>query len=191
MAAQPGTVGQFLPCVRAHLDAVPGIDNGGALSVTGPNTMLGYFYVDNPGMLTPQIDEHGGYATGDIVSIDEDGFVSIQGRIKRFAKIAGEMVSLEVVEQLANATDPTARHAATAIPHEAKGEALILFTTAKNLTRELLTQKAKQLGLPELAVPRMIRTIADLPILGTGKTDYVTLKSMALEPITEGVSHAA
>jgi acyl-[acyl-carrier-protein]-phospholipid O-acyltransferase/long-chain-fatty-acid--[acyl-carrier-protein] ligase len=191
MAAQPGTVGQFLPCMRAHLDPVPGIEKGGALSVTGPNTMLGYFYVDNPGVLTPHLDEHGGYATGDIVAIDDDGFVSIQGRIKRFAKIAGEMVSLEVVEQLANATDPNARHAATAIPHEGKGEALILFTTANNLTRDMLTVKAKQLGLPELAVPRTIRTIADLPILGTGKTDYVTLKTMALEPTTEGASHAA
>jgi acyl-[acyl-carrier-protein]-phospholipid O-acyltransferase/long-chain-fatty-acid--[acyl-carrier-protein] ligase len=195
MAAQPGTVGQFLPCMRPHLDPVPGIEKGGALSVTGPNTMLGYLYFDNPGVLTPHLDQHGGYATGDIVSIDDDGFVSIQGRIKRFAKIAGEMVSLEVVEQLAGATDATARHAATAIPHEGKGEALILFTTSKTMTRELLTLKAKQLGLPELAVPRVIRVVQDLPLLGTGKTDYVTLKSMALAPdqttTTEGASHAA
>jgi acyl-[acyl-carrier-protein]-phospholipid O-acyltransferase/long-chain-fatty-acid--[acyl-carrier-protein] ligase len=188
MAAQPGTVGQFLPCMRAYLDPVPGIENGGALSVTGPNTMLGYLYFDNPGVLTPHLDEHGGYATGDIVNIDDDGFVSIQGRIKRFAKIAGEMVSLEVVEQLANATDPASRHSATAIPHESKGEALILFSTSKAMSRDLLTQKAKQLGLPELAVPRVIHLIQDLPILGTGKTDYVTLKAMALE---KGATHAA
>jgi acyl-[acyl-carrier-protein]-phospholipid O-acyltransferase/long-chain-fatty-acid--[acyl-carrier-protein] ligase len=190
MAAQPGTVGQFLPCMRAHLDPVPGIEKGGALSVTGPNTMLGYLYFDNPGVLTPHLDEHGGYATGDIVSVDDDGFVSIQGRIKRFAKIAGEMVSLEVVEQLAAATDPTSRHSATAIPHESKGEALILFSTSKEISRDLLTQKAKQLGLPELAVPRVIHQIQDLPILGTGKTDYVTLKIMALEK-TMGATHAA
>ncbi len=188
MAAQPGTVGQFLPCMRAYLDPVPGIEKGGALSVTGPNTMLGYLYFDNPGVLTPHLDEHGGYATGDIVSVDDDGFVSIQGRIKRFAKIAGEMVSLEVVEQLAGATDPASRHSATAIPHESKGEALILFSTSKIMSRDLLTQKAKQLGLPELAVPRVIHLIQDLPILGTGKTDYVTLKTMALE---KGAAHAA
>ncbi len=191
MAAKSGSVGQFLPCIAAHLDPVPGIEQGGALSVRGPNTMLGYFYVDNPGVLTPNIDQHGGYATGDIVSIDADGFVSIQGRIKRFAKIAGEMVSLESVEQLASAAMPEARHAAVAVPHEGKGEALVLFSTSKEMSRDALSAKAKQLGLPELAVPRTIRQLQELPLLGTGKTDYQTLKLMATGKQTEGELHAA
>jgi acyl-[acyl-carrier-protein]-phospholipid O-acyltransferase/long-chain-fatty-acid--[acyl-carrier-protein] ligase len=191
MAALQGSVGQFLPCIEANLDPVPGIDNGAALSVKGPNTMLGYYYFDNPGVLTPHVDGHGGYATGDVVSIDADGFVFIRGRIKRFAKIAGEMVSLESVEQLAVAAVPEARHAAVAIPHEGKGEALVLFTTSRKLNRDLLSAKAKQIGLPELAVPRTIRQVQDLPILGTGKTDYVTLKTMATEPAREGELNAA
>ncbi|MDQ9171857.1 bifunctional acyl-ACP--phospholipid O-acyltransferase/long-chain-fatty-acid--ACP ligase [Oxalobacteraceae bacterium R-40] len=191
MAAKPGSAGQFLPCIEAHLEPVPGIEQGGALSVRGPNTMLGYFYVDNPGVLTPHTDEYGAYATGDIVSVDADGFVAIQGRIKRFAKIAGEMVSLESVEQLAAATMPDARHAAIAVPHEGKGEALVLFTTSRVVTREALNAKAKQIGLPELAVPRTVRLVQELPVLGTGKTDYQTLKLMLTEKNTEGELHAA
>jgi acyl-[acyl-carrier-protein]-phospholipid O-acyltransferase/long-chain-fatty-acid--[acyl-carrier-protein] ligase len=189
MAALSGSVGQFLPCVRARLDPVPGIDKGGALSVTGPNNMLGYYYFDKPGVLTPSHDAHGGYATGDIVAIDDDGYVFIQGRIKRFAKIAGEMVSLEVVEQLAAAAEPAARHAAVAIAHEGKGEALVLFSTSKTIGRELLSTTAKRIGLPELAVPRTIRFVDELPALGTGKTDYLTLKSMAAATdVTKGVA---
>jgi len=190
MAAKPGTVGQFLPCIEARLEAVPGIEEGGTLSVSGPNVMLGYLYADHPGVLTPGRDAHGGYATGDVVSLDEDGFVTIRGRLKRFAKIAGEMVSLETVEQLAAAADPAARHAAIAVPHAGKGEALLLFTTSQALTRELLGATAKRLGLPELAVPRSVRALATLPVLGTGKTDYQALKNLAQASDKQGEDHA-
>jgi acyl-[acyl-carrier-protein]-phospholipid O-acyltransferase/long-chain-fatty-acid--[acyl-carrier-protein] ligase len=191
MAAWPGSVGQFLPCITPYIEPVPGIEQGGALSVSGPNVMLGYLYVDKPGVLVPQHDAHGGYATGDIVSLNEDNYVFIQGRIKRFAKIAGEMVSLEAVEQLAAAAVPAGQHAAIAMPDEGKGEALLLFTTSNELNRDLLSATAKQIGLPELAVPRTIQLMKALPVLGTGKTDYQALKRLTEAGLPEGERHAA
>ncbi|MGE5386669.1 MAG: bifunctional acyl-ACP--phospholipid O-acyltransferase/long-chain-fatty-acid--ACP ligase [Betaproteobacteria bacterium] len=183
MAFRSGTVGNFLPCVEARLIPVPGIPRGGMLHVRGPNVMAGYLKADRPGVLQAPVSEvgEGWYETGDVVEIDEDGFVRIVGRVKRFAKIAGEMVSLEVVEKLAAATSPAGQHAASSQPDPAKGEALVLFTTDAALGREQLAAKARELGLPELAVPRKIRLVAALPLLGTGKTDYVTLKKLAEE----------
>jgi acyl-[acyl-carrier-protein]-phospholipid O-acyltransferase/long-chain-fatty-acid--[acyl-carrier-protein] ligase len=181
MAYRTGTVGQFLPGVEHRLVQVPGIDRGGLLHVRGPNVMAGYFRVDDPGRLEPPTSDvgDGWYATGDIVELDGDGFVRIVGRVKRFAKIAGEMVSLEVVEKLANAVSPGFAHAASTQPDEQKGEALVLFTTDPALGREALQAKARETGTAELAVPRKIVRVEALPLLGTGKTDYVTLKKMA------------
>ncbi len=181
MAFRSGTVGQLLPCIEHKLIPVPGIDKGGMLHVRGPNVMSGYYRFDNPGVLQVPSSEagEGWYETGDVVSIDDDGFVSIVGRVKRFAKIAGEMVSLEVVEKLATQASPAAMHGASTQPDGARGEVIVLFTTDVTLTREALSASAKTLGMPEIAVPRKIQRVDALPLLGTGKTDYVTLKKMA------------
>ena len=180
MACKIGSVGQLLPGVEHELEAVPGIDDGGALHVSGPNVMKGYLLYDRPGVIQPpDTAGDGWYATGDIVSIDDEGYVFIRGRIKRFAKIAGEMISLEVVEKNAAAAAPGFVHAASTRSDAAKGEALVLFTTAPALTREQLLTAARAAGSPELSVPRVIRHVDAIPLLGSGKTDYVTLKRMA------------
>ena len=177
MANLNGSVGQLVPGLEAKLEAVPGIDNGGLLHVKGENVMLGYYLFDEPGVLKPPAD--GWYNTGDIVELDAEGYVHIKGRIKRFAKVAGEMVSLEVVEHIANTCAPEQQHAASSIPDAQRGESIMLFTTDKKLKREDLQMVAKNLGLPELAVARKIIAVEEIPLLGTGKTDYVTLKQMA------------
>ncbi len=177
MAFRIGTVGTLLPGMEARLETVPGIVQGGLLSVRGPNVMQGYYLFDKPGVLKPP--EHGWYSTGDVVEIDTEGFVRILGRVKRFAKIAGEMVSLEVVEQIANLASPDGQHAATTQIDPQRGENILLFSTDTTLSRDTLLNAARELGSPELAVPRKIIQVAELPLLGTGKTDYVTLKQMA------------
>jgi acyl-[acyl-carrier-protein]-phospholipid O-acyltransferase/long-chain-fatty-acid--[acyl-carrier-protein] ligase len=181
MAFRSGTVGQFLPGVEHKLVAVPGIPNGGMLHVKCPNLMSGYLRVEAPGVLQAPASAAGDgwYETGDVVDIDADGFVKIVGRIKRFAKIAGEMVSLEVVEKLANTSSPTAQHAASTRPDAARGETILLYSTDRDLTREHLQTAARDGGWPEIAVPRQIIAVEALPLLGTGKIDYVTLKLWA------------
>jgi acyl-[acyl-carrier-protein]-phospholipid O-acyltransferase / long-chain-fatty-acid--[acyl-carrier-protein] ligase len=150
------------------------------LHVKGPNVMTGYLKIEKPGVIQPPESIHAGWhSTGDIVEIDADGFVHIKGRVKRFAKIAGEMISLEVVEQLAVAAAPAFLHAASSRPDAAKGEAIVLFTTAPQLTREQLSATARTAGITELAAPRQIVHVVTIPLLGTGKVDYVQLKRMA------------
>ena len=180
MAYRRGTVGQFLPGIEWRLESVPGIDQGGILHVRGPNVMAGYLRASAPGVLEPTRSElgEGWYNTGDIVELDDDGFVTICGRLKRFAKIAGEMISLELVERLAVLACPEGQHAASSRPDESKGEALVLFSTVA-LSNELLARTAREQGMPALAVPRDLRQLETLPLLGTGKTDYVTLKQLA------------
>lgn len=180
MAFRSGTVGQFLPGLQHQLVAVPGIPTGGMLHVKGPNLMSGYLRFEKPGVLetpTSSVGE-GWYETGDVVELDDDGFVKIVGRVKRFAKVAGEMVSLEAVEKLALAAS-SASHAASTQPDPTRGETILLFTTDRSLTREKLQAAARDGGWPEIAVPRRIIAVDALPLLGTGKIDYVTLKAWA------------
>lgn len=183
MACRTGTVGQLLPAIESRLVPVPGVERGGVLHVRGPNLMSGYYRYEHPGRLeapSSSIGE-GWYDTGDIVEIDEDGFLSIVGRAKRFVKIAGEMVSLEVVERIAQQARPDATHAATARADPQRGETIVLFTTADALERESLLAAARAGGLPEIAVPKRVVTVKELPVLGTGKVDYVRLEELALE----------
>lgn len=176
-----GTVGEILPGIESRLEPVPGIDQGGLLHVKGPNLMLGYWREDKPGVLEPpqSVFGEGWYPTGDIAYLDEEGFLHLVGRMKRFAKVAGEMVSLEVVEKVASHASPARIHAAIAVPDSSRGEVIVLYTQDAGLRRDQLQQAARTLGAPELAVPRRITAIDKIPLLGNGKKDYVTLQRMA------------
>ncbi len=181
MESAVGSVGRFMPGIDYKLEPVPGVETGGRLYVRGPNIMLGYLLHDQPGELIPPQTEHGPgwYDTGDIVTVDEEGFIRIQGRAKRFAKIGGEMVSLAAVEELAATVWPDALHAVTTLPDAAKGEALVLITEQVDADRGSLTKKAKELGIGELNVPKKIHTSKKMPLLGTGKIDYPGVKALA------------
>jgi len=177
MYFRAGSVGRLLPGVEAKLEAVPGIDEGGRLSIRGPNIMAGYMTTDVPGVLKPPAE--GWHDTGDIVTIDEGGFVTIRGRAKRFAKIGGEMISLPAVEGYAAALWPGAEHAVVTRPDAKKGEQLVLFTTRADAKAAALQAWGKANGVAEIAMPREIRIVEALPVLGTGKLDYVTMTALA------------
>jgi acyl-[acyl-carrier-protein]-phospholipid O-acyltransferase / long-chain-fatty-acid--[acyl-carrier-protein] ligase len=145
--------------------------------VRGPNVMLGYLRAENPGVLEPLAD--GWHDTGDIVAIDTAGFITIKGRAKRFAKIAGEMVSLSAVEAMASSLWPQAISVAVSIPDQRKGERIVLLTTQKDADRAALQRQAKAVGASELAVPAAIQAVDKVPLLGSGKTDYVAANAMA------------
>ena len=174
-----GTVGRLLDGIEYRLDKVEGIEEGGRLIVKGPNIMLGYLRADAPGKIDPPAD--GWHDTGDIVKIDQRKYVTILGRAKRFSKIAGEMVSLTAVEIKLQHAFPDHVHAVVAIPDPKKGEQLVLFTTDTKLDRASVSHRLKAQGGMELMVPRIIMQVETMPILGTGKTDYVTLNRMARE----------
>jgi len=160
---------------------VPGIGRGGVLHVRGPNLMRGYYLYDAPEQLQPPRSEvgEGWYNTGDVVEVDDDGYVTIHGRVKRFAKIAGEMISLEAVERIACCASPGHQHAATLELLSQSGESTVLFTTDPRLDRAALQRAARELGAQDLAVARRVVHVATLPLLGSGKTDYVTLRTLA------------
>jgi acyl-[acyl-carrier-protein]-phospholipid O-acyltransferase / long-chain-fatty-acid--[acyl-carrier-protein] ligase len=186
MHFRAGTVGRFLPGLTHRLDAVPGIADGARLVVRGPNVMLGYLKAEQPGVLIPP--DGGWYDTGDIVAIDAEGFVTIKGRAKRFAKVAGEMVPLGAVEELVSKLWPETTHAVVAIPDDKRGEQVVLVTTRKDAARAALVAAAREAGVPEMFVPRAIVKVAQVPILGTGKIDYVTVGRLALAGEPAGVT---
>ena len=177
MHFKAGTVGRLLPAIEARLDVVPGIEDGGRLYIRGPNVMAGYLLAAEPGKLQPP--QEGWHDTGDIVTIDDAGFVAIRGRAKRFAKIGGEMVSLPAVEGYAASVWPAAEHAVVTRPDPRKGEQLVLFTTARDATQKALQDWCKAYGVAELMIPRDIRLLDALPVLGTGKIDYVRLAELS------------
>ena len=177
-----GCVGQFLPQINAYTEPVEGITEGGKLVVEGPNIMLGYLLHDKPGEIqTPNTDRgHGWHDTGDIATIDDEGFITIQGRAKRFAKIGGEMVSLTAVEELAMETWPNFNHAAVSLPDDRKGEKIVLVTDNRDALKKHIHDKAKVLKYGELYIPRKVVLAEELPLLSTGKINYITLTEMAL-----------
>jgi acyl-[acyl-carrier-protein]-phospholipid O-acyltransferase/long-chain-fatty-acid--[acyl-carrier-protein] ligase len=176
-----GTVGRMLPGMEARLEPVEGVEDGGRLFVRGPNVMLGYLRTENPGVLEPPKD--GWYDTGDIVSIDHEGFITIRGRAKRFAKIGGEMISLAAVETLASELWPDAISGVATVPDPRKGERLILVTTHKNPVRADLLLFARSRGASEMMVPSEVLIVEKLPLLGSGKIDYTALQSLVNERV--------
>jgi acyl-[acyl-carrier-protein]-phospholipid O-acyltransferase/long-chain-fatty-acid--[acyl-carrier-protein] ligase len=173
---RPGTVGQLLPGQTARLEPVEGIAGGGRMWLKGPNIMAGYLI--EGGGLEPPAD--GWYDCGDIVSIDDEGFVRILGRARRFAKIGGEMVSLSAVEELAAEVWPESRHAVISLSDPRKGERLVLMTDRQDAEASALLAHVKASGGAELAAPKKIIKVNELPVLGSGKTDYVAIERMAL-----------
>ena len=178
MHFKAGTVGRLLPLIEHRLEAVSGIAEGGRLFLRGPNIMSGYLRPEAPGVVEPP--EDGWHDTGNIVRLDDEGFVTIAGRAKRFAKLAGEMVSLAVAEQIATAAYPEYRQAIVALPDARRGERLVLVSEAPAILREALIEAAHREKLPEIAIPRDVVTVAALPLLGSGKTDYPAVQRLAL-----------
>ena len=188
LANKSGTVGRLSPLMEARLEPVPGIEGAGRLYVRGPNVMLGYMRAENPGVLEPPAD--GWHDTGDIVAIDEHGFISIKGRAKRFAKIAGEMVSLSAVEALATELWPAVTSVVVALPDARKGERLVLMTTDTSATRDAFGRYARQKGANELMVPADILVVPGIPLLGSGKPDYVAALQLAKEKMASAPRRA-
>ena len=176
-AFKDGSVGQFVPAVDYRLEDVPGIKDGGRLFVRGPNIMKGYLMPDNPGELQPPIE--GWHDTGDIVDVDDDGYVWIKGRAKRFAKIGGEMVSLTAVESYISVGSPDGHHVVVAVPDERKGERLVLVTDDDTLSRKTIKDAAKDSAVSELMIPKTVILVEEIPVLGTGKTNYPEVQKIA------------
>jgi len=171
--------------METRLEPVEGIAGAGRLHVRGPNIMLGYIKPDAPGKIIPP--QAGWHDTGDIVAIDEEGFLSIRGRLKRFAKIGGEAVSLAVVENIATALWPDNSHAAVAVPDGRKGEQIVLVTDAPEARRVDMVGWAQNHGVTELALPRRVVLVNAIPVLATGKTDYVSVQRLAEQPTENSV----
>jgi len=189
MQNQPGTVGRLLPGIRHKLTPVPGIDDGGLLWTKGPNVMMGYLKADLPGVI--QAPEDGWYDTGDIVSFDEKGYVSIRGRQKRFAKIGGEMVSLTAVETAVAICWPESQHAAVTLLDARKGEQIVLLTTHNDAQRDELMKHFQASKIGELGLPKRFVFVQAIPTLGTGKTDYQRAKTLALAAVEPEVPETA
>ncbi|GAA4719942.1 AMP-binding protein [Brevibacillus fulvus] len=169
-----GSVGRLLPGIDYRLKPVEGIAEGGELLVKGPNVMKGY-------LLHNQDFQPVGewYATGDLVEVDQDGFITIKSRLKRFAKIGGEMVSLNLVEELASQCFDHPGFAAVSIAHARKGEQILLFTNDATVSLGAIRDRFREKQVSPLLIPSALHFMPEFPLLGTGKTDYVTLQQIA------------
>jgi len=174
-----GSVGRALPGMELKLEKVEGVDEGGRLWVKGPNIMRGYLRVENPGVLEPPPE--GWHDTGDIVTIDPQGYITIRGRAKRFAKIGGEMISFAAVEALASELWPDALSAVSSVPDARKGERLVLVTQRKNATRSEFQAFARSRGASELLTPAEFVYMEKVPVLGSGKIDNVSVAKLVKE----------
>ena len=179
-----GSIGKILPAIEHKIVPVDGIEKGGELWVRGPNIMKGYIYPDNPGVMVPL--EDGWYKTGDVVEIDDIGYVFIKDRIKRFAKIGGEMVSLNAVYDVVRGAYPSEEfiYGIVAIPHDSKGEQVVLVTNNKEVTQENIHAHIKKQGISEIYLPRMIIFKDELPVFASGKMDNISLKKLVLEEVS-------
>ena len=175
-----GSIGRLVSKMEYYLEPIEGIKEGGKLFVKGPNVMLGYLLKGLNGKIqAPQSCRgRGWYDTGDITRVDEDGYFYIIGRIKRFAKIGGEMISLTAIEELATQIWPEFNHAVCSIVDDKKGEKIILITNNKDALRQHFQTQIKENNYNKLYLPHNILFSKELPVLGTGKTDYVTLTQM-------------
>ena len=185
-----GTVGCIMDGMNYYIKIVEGINKGGHLVVKGPNIMLGYLLHDKPGKIQPPSTEKGlgWYDTGDIAEIDDERFITILGRAKRFAKLGGEMVSLTAVEELAVLTWPETKHASISIVDHKNRERIVLVTENKKARHLELQKIAKKNKISELTIPKKIITTLEIPILATGKIDYVNLETLVKSEIKrEGI----
>ena len=177
--ARPGSVGRLMPAIEARLEPLPGepAAGRGRLLLRGPNVMTGYWLPDNPRVLAPPPDAW--HDTGDVAEFDADGFLTLHGRAKRFAKIGGEMVSLAQVEQQVAEVWPEHRHVVCAVAHESRGEQLVLLTEHPEPDAAALRAALRQRGVADLARPRHVRAVTELPLLGTGKPDLHRAQELA------------
>ncbi|MGR9105488.1 MAG: AMP-binding protein [Gammaproteobacteria bacterium] len=186
-----GAVGRFLPGIEYRLEEVPGVADGARLHVRGPNVMLGYLLAEHPGVIRSPHSRfgEGWYDTGDIVAVDEAGFLTIRGRAKRFAKIGGEMVSLAAAEELVGRIWPAGQHAVVALPDPKKGEQLVLVTDVEEATREQLIRHAK--GVGEINLPKIVIPVDSLPLTGSGKIDYPAVTRLAGQSLKTQIEEEA
>jgi acyl-[acyl-carrier-protein]-phospholipid O-acyltransferase/long-chain-fatty-acid--[acyl-carrier-protein] ligase len=181
MRARDGSVGVPLPGMDWRLEPVPGVEKGGRLFIKGPNVMLGYLSAEAPGVLIPPPE--GWHDTGDVAEVDADGFLWIKGRYKRFAKIAGEMLSLAAVEDALAQSFPGSLFAVLSVPDETRGEKLLLAFRGEAPEREALRGAILSQGLSELSVPKSVLSLPELPLTPLGKVNLPKLGEIVREKL--------
>jgi len=173
-----GSAGKFLPGMDYKFEPVEGVPDGGRLWVRGPNIMHGYL---NPEANQKFLAGQGWYDTGDIARVDEDGFLHILGRLKRFAKVSGEMVSLTAAEEaLSGAFPQYGLHFQIAVitrPDADRGEVLVAVSNEQKLQLDEIRAAIKAAGLGNLYAPRELKYVREIPKLGTGKVNHRELQN--------------